>query len=193
MDRNIYRQYICDPVVRFKFATMWLKMIEGIGIVKWVPIAMDKIESIDNLQCQYSRNHNKQSDIFYLLIDKVVIRSDMFGGLTKTAKIHFHFDNLYVCKQFVKTVKNYYIMTKKIQPTFTIYEFIKLLCDKKIKATNETNEIARILMDEILPIIRKQRPGVTFVSQYIGKLDWIAGGTPEQACNSLTSWLYRLT
>ena len=198
VDKNIWRRYVCDPIVQFKFATMWLKMQESMSMYSWVPIAMDMMKDVQDLNCRYFRDNREQTDIFYLLMDNVVIRSDMFGGLTKKAKIHFHFENLYVCQQFVKTVKKHYDITKDTQPKFTIQQFVKLLCEKKIKSTKETKDIARILIDEILPVLRKYIPKWTNVleyrvSQYMLKLDWIAGGTPEQACDSVVSWLNTLT
>ena len=184
VDKYIYRQFVCEPIVRFKLSTMWLKMRDRMSMFQWIPIGIYGYDYIHKLTCTRILDHG--NEVIYLLMDKVWITSDMFGGVT-FGKVHFRFENEYICQQFKNTLTAHHAITKDIHLNYKLKEFAKLLCDRQLNGNTETTEIARIAMDEFLPLLRKKKPSLARLT------DWIVNMTPQLACEWATSLLNTFT
>eukprot|EP01084_Bolivina_argentea_P093604 168334_1 len=183
VDKNIYRQYFCLPSVHFKLNTMYLKMKQKISMFEWIPIALQSIQ-LNALQCE-KHVINGNHTVTYLMFDNIKITSDLFGGTTH-GKIHFHFKNGYVCNQFIETVKMHHNIGKQVHEDVSINKLIQQTC--KLVKNKETNELAKIARDELLPLLSKKRGG-----SYLVSLFHLKNKTPEQLCALISSPVFSKT
>ena len=175
VDKSVLRRYECFNSVFFKFDSLFLRMKHKMQQFEFIPIKMSSIKT-QNLQCAVDG---------YLSMNDVIIRSDMFGGNTNAKIIHFRFENLNVCKQFVDLIERNKQIASALYSKMAFNQIIDKIC-KKVKIQRETNGIGQIIMNEASPLLQsaENKWFIRKLGKYAAKM------APHQLCEWMSSGIW---
>merc|ERR1712228_44899 len=177
VDKNVLRHYECHSSVIFKFDSIFLRMKQKMQQFEFIPIKMQSINT-SKLECAHSG---------YLLLDDVVIRSDMFGGMTN-GKIHFRFANKTVCDQFVKKITSQHQIAKHLYSKMTVSELLNKTCDL-LSNNKETNQMMKLFMNQwVIPNLKPGKIGC-FALFMTGAEE----GKPHKLCQCILNYLDKMS